>query len=191
MKSLRICVNDNYPDPSTILSETFVPALEFLSLDSVAEMHLIDISRHPRLQRPDHLPYLKHLSVSLFWGQCVQQDIWFSFCNIFPSITHFTMQSNASDIYSPTPFVAALCLRSATSPAPLILAQLHTLSFNQNNIPTALLCNLVANRSAAGRPLRCLQLPVDMLHDKALARSLDWLREHVEVEEYQATAFVR
>jgi hypothetical protein len=46
----------------------------------------------------------------------------------------------------------------------------------------------VSNQAAAGQPLSSLRLPTAILHDKANASSLNWLREHVEVVEYQAEA---
>jgi hypothetical protein len=74
-------------------------------------------------------------------------------------------------------------------PIPPILPKLRVLSFDHKNIGASALCNLVSNHAAAGQPLSSLRLPTAILHDEAQASSLNWLRGHVEVVEYQVEAF--
>jgi hypothetical protein len=115
---------------------------------------------------------------------------WTPFCSVFPHITHFAVLLYADEIYTLKPLMVALGLKITAAPnslpIPLVLPKLQTFSFNHEIIGTATLYDVVPNRPAAGHPLSSLQLPRVILDDIALTSSLDRLREHVKVEEYQA-----
>jgi hypothetical protein len=176
LKSLRIYANhDSCPLADQILLATSAPALEILVLICVLEQDLEDISQSLNSDRFPRLRYLSILSDHEYEYELSQQS-WILFCSVFPCVTHFTLQSNADDLI--------MALASLT---PLILPNLHTLSFGHISArPVTSLCNLVTNRNVAGRPLSSLQIPTATLHHKAFASSLHQLRESVEVEEYQA-----
>jgi hypothetical protein len=176
LKSLRICANhDGCPLADQILLATSAPALEILVLIRVLEQELEDISQS---LNSDRFPRLRYLSI-LPDHECeLSQQSWILFCGVFPCVTHFTLQSNADDL-----------ITALASLTPLMLPELHTLSFSHMSArEVTSLCNLVTNRNAAGRPLSSLQIPKATLHHEAFASSLHRLRESVEVEEYQDRA---
>lgn len=191
LKSLHIYIDDNAIADQILLAIS-ASALEFLTLGNVIEQDLMNIFEHPQLRNPDRFPYLRYLNISLSYdGPPIGREAWTSFCSLFPCITHFTVRLCADEPCTLEPFMVALGFSiMAPSPGPHILPKLHTLSFyqkkSQKNI--VMLRNLVSNRAAAGQPLSLLQLPTAILHDEDFANSLIWLREHVEVREYQAEA---
>jgi len=127
-----------------------------------------------QLQWSNRFSCLRYLHVSLAPGQEVSPETWTLFCSVLnlSSITHFALQSNAYES-----LITALGYssdESASSSAPPILPELHTLSFDHIYARTAtLLCDLVSKCHTAGWPLRSLQLPMEIFHESL--QGLCWL----------------
>ena len=171
-----------------ILVAISAPVLETLTINDISEDVLVDFSQ---LQNSDHFPCLRYFSVSLYEGEAISRESWILFCSVFPRIVHFELRSEVYETSGAETLILALAYspaEGASSTAPLILPELHMLSFSHIDVPTSvLLCDLVSKRHTAGWPLRLLQLPAVILHhhDGALARSLSRLQALIEVNEYQ------
>jgi hypothetical protein len=174
-------------NPDQMLLSISAPVLEFLRLDDIWDLDLVVIFNHSQLQNPRRFPCLQHLAVSILPGQEVRHYSWTLFCSIFPHIKHFTLGLDAHEIHMATPLMEALDPgMAAGTNSSFMLPKLRILSFNQRHIDITSLCNMVVNRAAVGQPLSSLQLPETYGFDQAFERSLDGLRQHVEVARYHA-----
>ena len=187
LQSLYIFVDDHdgAPHIEQILVALSAPVLETLAINNVVEIDLVDVSQ---LQNSDRFPYLRYLSVSPSPGEHISQASWTLFCSVFPRIVRFALRSDVYETAGAESLITALGYSpdGTASTAPLILPELHTLSFSHISEHTSeLLCGLVSTWHAAGWPLRLLQLPAVILHHEAFAGSLSHLQALIQVKEYE------
>jgi hypothetical protein len=186
LQSLHILLDENNDDPHVdrILLAISAPVLDSLFISSVIDQDLVDVSQ---IHNSDRFPRLRYLSVSPLPGEEISQESWTLFLSVFPHITHFTLLSDGRATnalimalrYSPS--------ESASSTEPVLMPELHTLSFDHLSAHAAhSICDLVPIWIAVGRPLKLLELSMSILNDDALDKSVNHLRGLIEVKELQS-----